>query len=259
VVLSLVSVEPCNLAKPAEKRNDRRRTLKILAGGGVLALAAVGAASLNFFSGGSGSTSTVATSRSETVSTASTMNSAAATTATMGPTTVTTGPLAWPRLKATNVASLQPLKPLWFYYPLIGTGNFMVRLGVKADNGVGPDGDIVAFSAICQHQGCGYNFAPPTARTSAITTTNLPPGGTCGCHGSYFDFVHNGAVIGGPAPYPVPRVLLEYDNATGDIYVVGMGPPTIYGQGPSGITDPAQVLKYDLEGKIVTQITLSPA
>jgi hypothetical protein len=64
--------------------------------------------------------------------------------------------------------------------------------------------------------------------------------------------------IGGPAPYPVPRVLLEYDQATGDIYVVGMGPPTICGHGLRGVTDPAELFKYDLqEGQIVTQITLS--
>jgi hypothetical protein len=55
-------------------------------------------------------------------------------------------------------------------------------------------------------------------------------------------------------------VLLEYDQAIGDIYVVGMGPPNICGHGPGYQTDPAEVLKYDVEGgQIVSQITLSSA
>jgi hypothetical protein len=54
--------------------------------------------------------------------------------------------------------------------------------------------------------------------------------------------------------------MLEYDQATGDIYVVGMGPPTIFGHGQPGTSDPAEVLKNNLQGgQIVTQITLSPA
>ncbi len=88
------------------------------------------------------------------------------------------------------------------------------------------------------------------------TTINKPPEGVCGCHGSVYDFAHNGAVIGGPAPNPVPRVLLEYDQATGDIYANGMGPPIIYSL-PCGPTD--SLLKCDTgSGQIVTKITLSP-
>jgi arsenite oxidase small subunit len=167
---------------------------------------------------------------------------------------------AWPRLKAINAKSLQLLKPLVFDYPVAGASNIIVKLGVKADNGIGPDGDIVAFSRICQHQGCTYSFSPPLNQTTSnygvSTTISNPPQGYCPCHGSIYDFVHNGAVIGGPAPNPVPRVLLEYDQATGDIYVVGMGPPTIYGT-PCGATD--SLLKCDVgAGQIVTQITLSP-
>jgi hypothetical protein len=64
-------------------------------------------------------------------------------------------------------------------------------------------------------------------------------------------------VIGGPPPRAVPRVLLEYDEATGDVYAVGMGPPTIFGHGPPGTTDPESVLRYDLEGgEIVTEETV---
>ena len=164
---------------------------------------------------------------------------------------VTTQP-GWPKLKVINARSLELLKPLTFNYPLDNTPNILVKLGVKAENGVGPDGDIVAFSSVCQHQGCIYGFLPPEM------TQNNPPEGRCVCHGSMYDFVHNGKVIGGPALYPVPRVMFEYDNRTGDLYVIGMTPPNIYGHGPSGTTDAADVLKYDLVGgEIVTQIAIS--
>jgi arsenite oxidase small subunit len=150
-------------------------------------------------------------------------------------------------LKATNVKSLEVLKPLKFNYPLEQTANILVKLGVKAENGVGPDGDIVAFSNICQHQGCPVGFLPAVSQ------------GYCSCHGSTYDFTHNGSIITGPTTQPVPRVLLEYDGATGDIYVVGMGPPVIYGQGPLGAADPTDLLKYDLQGgQIVTEISLVP-
>jgi hypothetical protein len=37
-----------------------------------------------------------------------------------------------------------------------------------------------------------------------------------------------------------------------------MEPPNIYGHGPAGVTDPAEVLKYDLEGgQLVTEIIVS--
>jgi arsenite oxidase small subunit len=166
--------------------------------------------------------------------------------------------LTWPRLKLLNVSSLQPLKPVRFNYPLVETPNLLIKLGVKAENGIGPDGDIVAFSAICQHLGCYYSFQPPGTSPACNTSYKTPvPEGYCCCHGSEYDFTQSAKVKGGPSPRPLPQVTLEYDNKTGDIYVVGMGPPNIYGHGPLGTSDPAQVLKYDLQGgTIVTEATL---
>jgi arsenite oxidase small subunit len=221
------------LANSVEERKGRRMALKIMVGAGILAIVAVVASGLKIFTGNpETSATTTMTESSETTS--------------------ATGVLSWPRLKVTHAESLETLKALKFNYPLETTPNLLVKLGVEAEDGVGPDGDIVAFSAICQHEGCTYNFLPPTGSN--------PPEGVCGCHSSHFDFVHDGDVIAGPSPRGVPRVLLEYDQATGNIYVVGMAPPNIYGHGPPGVTDPAEVLKYDLQGgQIVTEITLSPA
>lgn len=225
--------------KSAKEQNGRRRTLKIIVGAGLFAIFAILVGGLKIFTGGPEAPST------------------------------TTGTLAWPKLKVINAKSLEALKPLRFQYPLDTTSNILVKLGVKAENGVGPDGDIVAFSNLCQHQGFILDFLPPASITGSMfgstTTENFPPMAICRntcisqppCHGSEFDLSRNGKVIAEPAVYPIPRVLLEYDQASGDIYAVGMGPPTIYGHGPEGVTDPAEVLKYDLQGgQIVTQITI---
>lgn len=166
--------------------------------------------------------------------------------------------LSWPRMKVANASSLQPMKVVRFNYPLVNTPNILVKLGVKAENGVGPQSDIIAYSAICQHLGCYYGFqAPNTAPpcNSAVKTSTAE--GYCCCHGGEYDFVQGGKVIGGPPPRPVPAVTLEYDSKSGDVFAVGMGPPAIFGHGPPGTAEPELVLKYDLEGgEVVTQDTL---
>jgi arsenite oxidase small subunit len=156
---------------------------------------------------------------------------------------------AWPKIKVINVNSLQLLVPVNFNYPLTNTPNILVKLGVKALNGVGPDGDIIAYSDVCQHLGCFYAFlAPGTSPLCDSSYKASDAQGYCCCHGSQYDLVNGAKVLGGPAPRPVPPVVLEYDATTGDIYAIAMGPPTIFGHGPAGTTDPALVLQYDLQG-----------
>jgi arsenite oxidase small subunit len=166
--------------------------------------------------------------------------------------------LAWPRIKVVNANSLELLKPLRFNYPLVNTPNVLVKLGVKAENGVGPDGDIVAYSIICQHLGCYFGFQAPGSSPPCNSSFQAPVAqGYCCCHGGQYDFTQGAKVIGGPPPRPVPSVQLEYDGDTGDIFAVAMNPPTIFGHGPPGTTDPQSVLSYDLQGgDIVTQNTL---
>jgi arsenite oxidase small subunit len=213
--------------KPANDRKGRRRTLKVIAGVVVVAIAGAVVGILKILPTGQ-----------EPAPTTSTTSSVASQTAA----------LVWPRLVVTNVKSLQVGQALSFNYPMQNTSSMIVKIGVKADNGVGPDGDIVAFSRICQHQGCLITYLGGTIME-----------GNCPCHGSLYDFIHNANVRAGPTTLPVPRVLLEYEAATGDIYAVGMGPPVIYGQGPQGDTNPNDLLQYDLQGgQIVTQITTSP-
>lgn len=46
-----------------------------------------------------------------------------------------------------------------------------------------------------------------------------------------YDFAHNGNVIPGPAPFPVPRVLLEGSSDGRHFRVVGMRSPNTYARG----------------------------
>jgi arsenite oxidase small subunit len=157
--------------------------------------------------------------------------------------------LLWPKIKVINIKDLKTNVAVNFNYPLENTPNYLVKCSEKAENGIGPGENIVAFSAICQHLGCIYKFIPPDGsppcRPSYDAELDM---GYCCCHGSQYDYLEGGKVIGGPAPHPLPQVKLELDNSTGDIYAVQMGPPTIYGHGPSGTSKPELLIKYDLQG-----------
>jgi len=171
------------------------------------------------------------------------------------PTTSTSA--KWPVVTITNVSKLSNLTPVVFYYPLTSTPNYLVKLGVAAVNGIGPEKDIVAFSAICQHLGCEYGFvAPGGSPLCNASYKAAQPMGYCCCHGSQYDFTMAAKVIGGPAPRPVPMVMLQIDSS-GNISAVGMNAPTIFGHGPPGTTDPRLVMQYDLQGgDLVTQSTV---
>lgn len=136
----------------------------------------------------------------------------------------------FPVVQVANVKDIQESVPINFYYPLSDQPNMLIKLGVKAEGGVGPDGDIIAFSQICQHLGCLYGFVEEGASPACNSSYKAPgPIGYCCCHGSRYDLTEGAKVIGGPAPRPVPQVILYYDSATGDIWATGITPPTIFG------------------------------
>ncbi|HUI00559.1 MAG TPA: Rieske 2Fe-2S domain-containing protein [Nitrososphaerales archaeon] len=142
-----------------------------------------------------------------------------------------------------NISDLAGGKPISFNYPLEETPNLLVKLGVKAQGGVGPDGDIVAFSQFCQHLGCVWGLVP-AGTSPACDNTFKPtvPQGYCCCHGSVFDIENGGVVTDGPSPRPIPQVLLSFDSSSGDISAIGMGPPTIFGHntGSNNVLDDLQ-------------------
>ncbi len=153
------------------------------------------------------------------------------------------GPTTFPKVKVADLSALAVGVPVIFNYPLDTEPNVLVKLGQRATNGVGPDGDIVAFSLICQHLGCIWGFLPPGKSPPCnMAYTAAEPVGYCCCHGSVFDLTNAARVVGGPAPRPQPQVTLEVDSS-GAVYAVGMGAPTIFGHN-TGSSD----VSADLQG-----------
>lgn len=141
--------------------------------------------------------------------------------------TTTTG--GFPKVKVASVSGLSVNTPITFGYPLANEFNLLIKLGQKAQGGVGPDGDIVAFSTACQHLGCDCKYvATASSPTCNGSYKAAGPVAYCCCHSSVYDLVNSAKVLSGPAPLPLPQVMLEVDSS-GDIYAFGMGPPTIYG------------------------------
>jgi len=134
----------------------------------------------------------------------------------------------WPKVRIANAKDLKVGKAVIFYYPLKTTPNLLIKVGKSLDAGVGPEHDVIAFSQICQHQGCYVQYADGQAK--------------CPCHAAVYDLMQGGKVLSGPALYPLPFVKLEYDSSTGDIYAVKMTPPVVYGYGASGSSDADIVL-----------------
>jgi thiosulfate dehydrogenase [quinone] large subunit len=71
------------------------------------------------------------------------------------------------------------------------------------------NGKFVAYSAICTHAGCQVQFDPSLKDI------------VCPCHGAVYDPYHNAQVVGGPAPYPLQNVPIQYNPSTGNIYLTG--------------------------------------
>ena len=74
-----------------------------------------------------------------------------------------------------------------------------------------PTNEIVAYSRICPHLGCIFNFVPDPAECAKgynFNPNTLPGGGrpvfACPCHLSVYDIANSGKVVSGPAPRP-PR------------------------------------------------------
>ena len=65
----------------------------------------------------------------------------------------------YPDVVIANIADVKSGEPIFFEYPQTGQKNMLVKIDRLAEEGVGPDTDIVAFSTACSHMG-----APPRQR-----------------------------------------------------------------------------------------------
>jgi arsenite oxidase small subunit len=148
----------------------------------------------------------------------------------------------FPKVKVANLSDLVVNVPVFFNYPLDDEPNMLVKLGSKASGGAGPDGDIVAFSLLCQHLGCVYSFiAPGSSPACKKSFSSSGPVGFCCCHGSVYDLLSDAKVMAGPSQRPQPHVILDVDSS-GDIFAISMGAPSVFGHstGSDDVTNDLQ-------------------
>jgi len=119
----------------------------------------------------------------------------------------------YPRKKIGQLSTLKADQPVEFTYPDEGryAESMLVKLGVQAGGGIGPDRDVVAFNNYCTHQG------GPLGGTYKADTKSL---GACPFHLSTYDLTRHGILISGQAYQSLPQVLMELEGD--DIYAVGI-------------------------------------
>ncbi len=118
---------------------------------------------------------------------------------------------SYPRLRVAGVSELVEGNPLDFRYPLEEHNNFLVKLGIKGDLGVGPGEDVVAFNYLCSHMGCPLNGS---------YKHDYKMLGPCPCHFSRFDLSKSGMLILGQATQSLPQILLEVQGD--EIFATGV-------------------------------------
>jgi arsenite oxidase small subunit len=124
--------------------------------------------------------------------------------------------VTYPSRKLANVKDLKVGQPSDIAYPDGDSPGVLLKLGHRVDGGVGPDGDIVAYSTMCPHRGFPLTY-------QAIDKTLACPG-----HYSRFDVEKGGLEIWGHATQNLPQFGLRVDQA-GDIYAESVD-ELIYGR-----------------------------
>ena len=114
----------------------------------------------------------------------------------------------YPSSKLGNISGLTVNEPMNIEYPDADSPGVLLKLGQAVEGGVGPDGDIVAFSVLCPHK--GYNLS----YNNQDRTMNCPG------HFSRFDVEAGGQQVWGHATSNLPQFNLRVDGK-GDIYAEG--------------------------------------
>ncbi|MHA1152088.1 MAG: arsenate reductase (azurin) small subunit [Alphaproteobacteria bacterium] len=106
-------------------------------------------------------------------------------------------PTEYPVTEVARLADLAPGATLDFAYPDDDSPALLIRLPEPADGGIGPEGDIVAFSILCTHKGCPVSYK---AEHKMLI---------CPCHWSTFDPAKAGTLVIGQASQGLPRIQLR--------------------------------------------------
>ncbi|RMH46823.1 MAG: arsenate reductase (azurin) small subunit [Alphaproteobacteria bacterium] len=124
--------------------------------------------------------------------------------------------VAYPSTRLANIRDLKVNEPMDIAYPDADSPGVLLKLGRPVEGGVGPDGDIVAFSVLCPHKGWLLSYS------AGDRTLNCPG------HHSRFDCEAGGQQIWGHATQNLPQFLLRVDDK-GDIHAEGVD-ELIYGR-----------------------------
>ncbi len=133
-----------------------------------------------------------------------------------------------------------------FHYPFKGTPCFLINLGRPAakkltlptqeqgeyvwPGGVGGQGEIVAYSAICAHLLSAPSRAasPITYREPGDKSGQAPGMIVCCTHNSVYDPAQGAKVVAGPAPQPLAAIRLEHDPHSDELYATGVYGGTMF-------------------------------
>ena len=118
--------------------------------------------------------------------------------------------LNYPETAVGDANKLAVNEAVTFTYPDSSSPCALIRMGKEVPGGVGPDKDIVAYSTLCTHMGCPVSYSKE-AKTFK-----------CPCHFSVFDSEKEGQMVTGQATENLPRILLSYNNDSGEIKAVGV-------------------------------------
>lgn len=125
--------------------------------------------------------------------------------------------LTYPKRGVGKAGAMPVNQAVSFSYPDASSPCYAIRMGNAVPGGVGPNGDIVAYSALCTHMGC------PVVYEGGTKTFK------CGCHFSVFDPEMGGQMVCGQATENLPKVRLAYDAKTDSVNAVGID-SLIYGR-----------------------------
>lgn len=121
-----------------------------------------------------------------------------------------------PDTKLANIKDLKVNDPMDISYPDGDSPGILLRLGQKVEGGIGPNGDIVAYSVLCPHMGF------PLSYNKGDKSLNCPG------HYSRFDVEAEGQEIWGHSTQNLAKFTLWIDDK-GDIYANGAD-ELIYGR-----------------------------
>jgi len=122
----------------------------------------------------------------------------------------------YPSQRLANVKDLKVDQPVEISFPDKTSPGALIKLGRRVEGGVGPEGDIVAFSTLCPHKGFPLNYV------AADKSFNCPG------HYSRFDAEKGGQEIFGHATQNLAQFRLRVES-NGDIHAEAVD-ELIYGR-----------------------------